>query len=62
MDTKHEPCPRCGKQPETVKGTTYWTTYCPTGHLPGRVSGTPMRTKTAAHKAWDEGVKCNRIA
>jgi hypothetical protein len=61
MLANQEPCPRCGKQPEAVKGTTYWTAYCPTGHLPGRVSSTPMRSRVAALRAWDDDVKAGRI-
>lgn len=61
MDSMHEPCPRCGEQPAVTKGPTYWTAYCAKSHFPGGVRATPMRTKSAALQAWDDGVKNNSI-
>jgi hypothetical protein len=61
MDSMHEPCPKCGDQPAVTNGPTYWTVYCEKSHFAGRVSATPMRTRSAALQAWDDGVKSNLI-
>ncbi len=61
MDSMNEPCPRCGAQPVVTKGPTYWTAYCTKSHFPGGVRATPMRTKSAALLAWDDGVKSKSI-
>jgi hypothetical protein len=58
----HEPCPRCGEQPQVTKGPTFWTAHCPVSHFPGSVSATPMRTKRAALEAWNAGVKNQSIS
>jgi hypothetical protein len=61
MESRHQPCPRCGNQPTVSKGKTYWTAYCARDHFPGRVAATPMPSRTSALTAWDDGVKSKAI-
>jgi hypothetical protein len=50
------PCPKCGKQPETVKTGSYWVTRCATAHL-AKVAGHTMKTKREAIHEWNNAYK-----
>ncbi|KWA84137.1 hypothetical protein WL29_22500 [Burkholderia ubonensis] len=50
------PCPKCGKQPETVKVGSYWKTQCGTKHLLP-VAGHTMKTKREAIEQWNIAYK-----
>lgn len=58
----NEPCPRCGKQPVVTKGSTYWSAHCLGPRLLRTFGATPMRTKTAALQAWNDGLKSKVIS